>query len=658
MVGGAVSARLIRRRVLRSAAVLVGAGLLAMIAAAVLFLGVPVSGLAAATPAIALSLVAAGLPCGLVLGRLVRRALPDDGELGAGTLLRLQALPYRAAMLQVALWALAAGGLTLGWAVRTGGGAYTATMIPIGAVVLAIGVALVQVAWAKRLVAPATADLLRRDERLLERAVSRRYTIRLKLSLMLGGLVFFACGVALFTSFAQQQELVAALLADEGAARLDALLVDDRTAPALCGWLPPEDARLVVVVYGPDGVRCAAPRAGAPDAAALWGAGTGTVRLQGPELFGAATTLDDGDRAAVLLRRPARVTSSARLTLVFFTALFVFSAALVATMARDITEPIDALTRDVRGLAAGEPRGRGGALPVEPDEIGALTVAFAHMRGELEARIGTISELNRTLEEKVRARTRALEESQSQLVHAEKMASLGGLVAGVAHEINNPLNTVVNMVRPLEERIAALGQPTGSSDAGLAADEAREILAVMAEGARRTRTIVAALKTFSHGGGEAWRDTSLPDAVRSTVALLGFRLRDVELDLALDDVAALACDGSAVNQVLLNLLTNALDAVEGRPEGERRVRVAVREEDGDVVVEVEDSGPGVPPELRSRIFEPFFTTKDVGQGTGLGLSIAHGIAARHGGAIEVGGGALGGALFCLRLPRTGGNRPR
>jgi signal transduction histidine kinase len=661
----------LRRQVLGSAAALLGAGVVSVTAVAHVFLDVSFEELAGLGPHTLASLALAALLCGGLLVRLLRRttsdldAAPEHPDRAARALLRLQALPYRASMLVFAFWVLGATGVTALWLTLESGDSYTGAMILIGAAIVGVGLSLVQTTWLKRIVAPFAAFLLERDARLLEQAASRRYTIRFKISVVLGGLVFFACAIALFTSFAQQQDLVLHLLGDQASERLvrHRPLVADAGAPdVMCARLAGTvvQGREVLAVYDAERLYCTVPPTTIDDrsVARLQQAGDGPLRLQRVDLTGISTAVGGGVRLAVLLPRPPRLAYNVRLSLVFFTLLFLFSGALVIGMSRDITEPIDALTREVRAMTrlgpAQVPAPTAGALPVEPDEIGTLTVAFNHMRAALAEQIGTIRELNQSLEEKVRARTRALEESQAQLVHSEKMASLGGLVAGIAHEINNPLNTIVNNVAPLQERIDALAEliaaPTAEAELDL--EEAHEILNVMADGARRTRTIVSALKTFSHAGHAEWKDTDLRDAITSTLALLGFQLREgLEVTTRLDDVGRVPCDASGINQVLLNLLTNAIDAVRARPDGPARIDVALSGDDTAVTIAVSDTGPGIPEGQRSRIFEPFFTTKDVGQGTGLGLSIAHGIVTRHGGTIEVESALGEGATFRVRLPR-------
>ena len=261
---------------------------------------------------------------------------------------------------------------------------------------------------------------------------------------------------------------------------------------------------------------------------------------------------------------------------------------------------------------------------------------------------------------------RALQEAQAQLVRNEKMASLGRLLAGVAHELNNPISFVYANVHALEryaqrfeayfERVQA-GAPREELvrlRAELKLDREVRNLRTAIDGARdgaeRVRDIVADLRRLSaDGSGEAVAfDLAETVRVAANWVLRGAKRRP---QLTIEGEEALRAIGRAghIQQVVMNLIQNALDAV--AETDDPRVTVALARGDGMAVVEVQDSGPGVPPEARGRIFDPFFTTKAVGKGTGLGLSISAKIAEEHGGVLrlmEVGPGAR----FRLELPEA------
>jgi C4-dicarboxylate-specific signal transduction histidine kinase len=218
--------------------------------------------------------------------------------------------------------------------------------------------------------------------------------------------------------------------------------------------------------------------------------------------------------------------------------------------------------------------------------------------------------------------------AQRQTQVAYKMAALGEMAGGIAHEINNPVAIISGKGRQLLEILAS--EP-------LDLDEARRFVQVMVDTAKRIAGIVNGLRTISR---PAERDpcspTQVTGLVESTAAMLmpRFRHAGVTLEVAPGEGdLVLECRAAEVSQVLTNLLSNALDAVEAQPEPWVRLTVEPRA-DG-VAFVVEDNGPGVPPEIRTKIMQPFFTTKEIGRGTGLGLSISRSLAEGHGGRLTL-----------------------
>jgi signal transduction histidine kinase len=226
---------------------------------------------------------------------------------------------------------------------------------------------------------------------------------------------------------------------------------------------------------------------------------------------------------------------------------------------------------------------------------------------------------------------------------------MGRLVAGIAHEINNPVNAVINSLGPLEGIVKQLGQ-TSDVEAAELARSAEEMLTVVQRGAARTKAIVQALHNYSRGEESVQREVHLARSVEDTLDLLRHRLRNVKVVKEVDPAARILGLPGQIDQVLMNLLTNAVQAL-GEKGGE--VRVAAEAKRDTVVVTVTDNGPGIPAEVLPRIFDPFFTTKDVGEGSGLGLSIVHGIVERHGGHIDVDSSSGVGTTFRLTFPRAG-----
>ncbi len=224
-----------------------------------------------------------------------------------------------------------------------------------------------------------------------------------------------------------------------------------------------------------------------------------------------------------------------------------------------------------------------------------------------------------------------------ELVHYERIASMSRFVAGIAHELNNPLQVILGNV----ERLLAGDAPVGPTRT--------ELLESMRDYSLRAADVVRSLLVFARQRSVT-RTLVFPHAVIDTV--LGRRADDlarerIDVRRDWDGTAAVMADGPMIEEVVTHLVVNALDAM--RPRHGGRLTVGVRQQGRQVIVAIGDTGPGVAPGLRARIFEPFFTTKGPGQGTGLGLSICHGIVAEHGGTLAVDDDPDGGAVFSIEL---------
>ena len=229
--------------------------------------------------------------------------------------------------------------------------------------------------------------------------------------------------------------------------------------------------------------------------------------------------------------------------------------------------------------------------------------------------------------------------SESQYQQAEKLAALGQVVSGVAHEINNPAAIISGFAQTL---LLDDLKP-----------EQRDMLQMMYDEATRIGRITASLLAFARAGGKQRALVDLNDIARRTFALRSYHLSTLNITVALDldpGEPKIWADGSELQQLLLNLLINAEQALV-TVDPPRTIAVRSRADERDARLEIADSGPGIPTELRTRIFDPFFTTKPEGVGTGLGLSICYGVARDHGGRIWVESEPGGGARFCVTLPR-------
>jgi signal transduction histidine kinase len=269
-------------------------------------------------------------------------------------------------------------------------------------------------------------------------------------------------------------------------------------------------------------------------------------------------------------------------------------------------------------------------------------------------------ELNAGLEARVRERTAQLESAnrdltaayedlqhaEVQLVQSEKMASLGRLVAGIAHEINNPVSFIASSVAPLLRRLERAAQ-MAPPEVARTLTEAEEIVGIMKRGAERTASIVRDLRTFSRLGEAVRKATDLHDGIEVSLRLLESRWRDrIVVHRDYGDLPPVECDAGQMNQVFMNVLANACDAIHGPG----NLWITTRADAHAVTVTIRDDGPGIPIDLLGRVFDPFFTTKDVGHGTGLGLAISHSVINAHGGRIEVDSAPGAGATFRIVLP--------
>ncbi|MCG8588266.1 MAG: GAF domain-containing sensor histidine kinase [Proteobacteria bacterium] len=259
-----------------------------------------------------------------------------------------------------------------------------------------------------------------------------------------------------------------------------------------------------------------------------------------------------------------------------------------------------------------------------------------------------IAKLNETLEARVEERTRELRDTQDQLMQGEKMKSLGQLVAGVAHELNNPIGFVHANLQLLEEYIPKLvaGQDQDARREKVM-DAISKLLTRSREGTERVKQIVQDLRTFSRMDQAELQDADLHEEIDRTLTLMAPRFKGgIEVAKRYGTLPRVRCYPGQLNQVFLNLLMNACDAMAD----EGTLTISTQTRPGGVRLEFRDDGPGIPPEIQSRLFDPFFTTKPVGKGTGLGLSLSHGIIERHGGRIFVSSQPGQGAVFTIDLP--------
>ncbi|SDH60721.1 ATP-binding protein [Propionivibrio dicarboxylicus] len=264
---------------------------------------------------------------------------------------------------------------------------------------------------------------------------------------------------------------------------------------------------------------------------------------------------------------------------------------------------------------------------------------------------------------------RRLEEAHNQLLQSEKMASIGQLAAGVAHEINNPLGFVTANFSVLQQYIARLSRLLATYagfENDLSAQERETLAHVKAEidfeflnedisdmfeesssGLRRVKQIVQSLTDFAEGGGTDFEPCDLHECLETTLSVMTHELKGkTQILREYGDLPMVECIPSEIRQVFMSLLVNAAQAITG----EGRIVIRTCRQDDFACIEVADNGHGIPPDILHRIFDPFFTTKPVGEGTGLGLSIAHGIIRKHAGRIDVESAPGQGTTFRVLIP--------
>ncbi len=315
---------------------------------------------------------------------------------------------------------------------------------------------------------------------------------------------------------------------------------------------------------------------------------------------------------------------------------FVTVAALL--LFRAVAGPVDRMLSAAERLGAGEgglpllhPPGeeRGPGLSRAAVAFERLAAALGEERGRLAAKVAELERANRDLAD-----------ARESLLRSERLATVGRLASGIAHEVGNPLGAIAGYADLARNRLSA----------GRTADVGDALERIAAE-VQRIDAIVRDLLDFARPAPPALAPVDLGPTVDAAVRLARVqgRFRDVEVRRVLPEgVPCVLADERRLSQLLLNLLLNAGDAMGGQG----RVEISARTLPGAperVEIAVEDTGPGIAPEHLGRVFDPFFTTKPPGRGTGLGLAVCHGIAASFGGEISAGAGAAGGAVFRLVL---------
>lgn len=368
-------------------------------------------------------------------------------------------------------------------------------------------------------------------------------------------------------------------------------------------------------------------------------------------------------------------------------------------ISRMISQPIEALTQ-VAEQATKESNFNLQAAVTTGDEVGGLTISFNSLIQSVKEHIEALEISQQNLEKRVEERTEELsqknhelqsaynqladalqnlQQTQAQLIQAEKMSSLGQMVAGIAHEINNPVSFIYSnlehasnysqdLLRLVELYQKQYPNPNGAIqaeteaiDLDFMAEDFSKLIHSMKNGADRIRQIVQSLRNFSRLDESPLKFANIHEGIDSTLAIINQRLESkIAVIKNYGDLPKVKCYAALLNQVFMNIIDNAIWAIEERKINSKASSHATEKPtiwihtetiDTELVrIGIRDNGTGIPPELKAKIFDPFFTTKDVGKGTGLGLTVCYQLIEKHKGNLEVVSELGEGTEFCITLP--------
>ena len=281
------------------------------------------------------------------------------------------------------------------------------------------------------------------------------------------------------------------------------------------------------------------------------------------------------------------------------------------------------------------------------EELGELARSFDVMRVRLKSALEEINEFTEGLERKIKDRADQLKIAHQKLLQSDRLASLGQLSASVAHEINNPVSGVLNLAMLMQRIMKEDGVPKER------VEEFRKYLSQVVNETARVGRIVQDLLAFSRRSKPFRAKIDFNSMIRSTLSLLDHKIKLLGVKIKLDlqvDLPSVHCDGSQMQQVVINLIMNAAEAAQGQSEGKVKVITMIHSNRDQLVFSVSDNGYGIPEENLSKIFSPFFTTKGEGKGVGLGLAVVFGIIEAHKGDIDVKSESNQGTTFLVTLP--------
>ncbi|MDJ0697274.1 ATP-binding protein [Mastigocoleus sp. MO_188.B34] len=359
----------------------------------------------------------------------------------------------------------------------------------------------------------------------------------------------------------------------------------------------------------------------------------------------------------------------------------IFAVLLALYTSRVIASPLQAVTNVAKKITA-ESNFNLRANVRSKDEVGTLAISLNQLVEWVGDYTNELELARQTLEKRVEERTQQLtqtlqdlKETQGQLIHTEKMSSLGQMVAGVAHEINNPVNfingnlecannyfqdllTLVDLYQeyyPNPEPI--IEETIEEIDLEYLTQDLSKLLSSMKIGSKRIREIVLSLRNFSRLDEAEMKEVDIHEGIDNTLLILNHRLKKgFEVIKNYEDLPMLECYPAQLNQVFMNILSNAIDSLldDKSDKPSKQIVISTSKScDNYIKLSIRDNGSGIPVEIQHKLFDPFFTTKPVGKGTGLGLSICYGIIEKHNGKIEVFSELEQGTEFVISIPING-----